>query len=639
MKRRIAVLSSASEYGYLTNIIKDLHRIAQSSNIDLYVFTCYQYKEHSGFTNRTGYYIYNLINYADFDGVIVIANTIYDNAVLERERQRILQSGKPAVSIGKKMEGIPFIHLDNTSGFFRLIEHLITQHKVTKMVFIGGPDSEQENKERIQAFTAAARKRGIPIFSSNMYLNGSWEYSYGYETAKKIFAKPREEWPQAIVCANDNLALAAMKVAKENDVKIPEQIKIVGFDDASFSASVIPSLSTVNGNSEQVTHEAFKKLLSGDRTPNEVRIMSKPVLRQSCGCPVNITQAQIDFATQDTSFQFEFPEFTNHMRQLEDVFLQSQSTYALLQNMNIFFQRSHKFEGSDFCILLNSEWSSILINSKEELGEYYSFGKQVNSIVNIKNNKKSVNEIINTKDLIPESMYNPMGSNIYLFIPLYNHTFMHGYAVIKNNLAFLHAKQAYTFTRTFGSNIERFRQKNMYKLLSQQYIKLSTTDGLSGLKNRVALERLAVPFYEQNKKLNLQNILIFVDINKMKHINDNFGHLHGDLAIKTVADSISSVIPKGWMGIRYGGDEFVVIGNSRDYHGEDFCSMIDMTLKEKTSKMKLPYNLSVSLGTLTFGPESTLTLQQAIDKVDEVMYEKKIAFHKEAGDQVPGQSH
>ena len=172
----------------------------------------------------------------------------------------------------------------------------------------------------------------------------------------------------------------------------------------------------------------------------------------------------------------------------------------------------------------------------------------------------------------------------------------------------------------------------MYKLMSQQFFKLSTTDGLSGLKNRVALEKLAKPYYENNKKKNLYNILVFVDINKMKHINDNFGHLHGDLAVKTVADSISTVIPKGWMGIRYGGDEFVIVGNNINYNGEDYGEKIVQTLKAKTTTMKLPYELSVSVGSAMFEPTTPLTLQQAIDKVDEIMYEKKVAFHKAMGD-------
>ncbi len=114
----------------------------------------------------------------------------------------------------------------------------------------------------------------------------------------------------------------------------------------------------------------------------------------------------------------------------------------------------------------------------------------------------------------------------------------------------------------------------------------------------------------------------------MKTINDKFGHLHGDLAIKTIAEAVLSVIPKTWYAIRYGGDEFLVIGNNKDYHGENFCKMIAEIIEKKNIMMRLPYRLSASLGFFTVPPTTKITLAQAISKVDEAMYLKKQAYHK-----------
>ena len=115
----------------------------------------------------------------------------------------------------------------------------------------------------------------------------------------------------------------------------------------------------------------------------------------------------------------------------------------------------------------------------------------------------------------------------------------------------------------------------------------------------------------------------------MKTINDKFGHLHGDLAVKTIAASVMDVVPRNWLCIRYGGDEFLVVGNSKNYNGEDYCSIIQQNLAKKTATMKLPYNLSASVGTYSVPPSSSLTLEEAVEKVDEIMYEKKQAFHKQ----------
>ena len=178
-----------------------------------------------------------------------------------------------------------------------------------------------------------------------------------------------------------------------------------------------------------------------------------------------------------------------------------------------------------------------------------------------------------------------------------------------------------------GTGIEHFRKKNMFKQMSQQYLRLSTKDALSGALNRQGLEKLAKPFYAQNKKNGLTTVLFFVDINKMKHINDKFGHLHGDLAVKTVAAAVLETIPKNWLCIRYGGDEFLVVGNSKNYNGEDYCTLIKERLASKTSVMHLPYNLSASVGTYSVPPQAELTLEQAVENVDNIMYEQKQAFH------------
>ena len=105
----------------------------------------------------------------------------------------------------------------------------------------------------------------------------------------------------------------------------------------------------------------------------------------------------------------------------------------------------------------------------------------------------------------------------------------------------------------------------------------------------------------------------------MKTINDKFGHLHGDLAVKTIASVISSVIPKNWLAIRYGGDEFLILGNNQNYKGEKYEEIISMTIKKKTSIMQLPYNLSASVGSYVVPPSSMMSLEEAIKQVDQIM--------------------
>ena len=123
--------------------------------------------------------------------------------------------------------------------------------------------------------------------------------------------------------------------------------------------------------------------------------------------------------------------------------------------------------------------------------------------------------------------------------------------------------------------------------------------------------------------------VIFLDINRMKYINDNFGHLQGDLAIRTIASAISQIAPEPWIGIRYGGDEYLVIGecNNED-EVKSLVEELEAGIKKQVSKMKLPFHLTVSSGYIMTDPSSSYSLSEYIQKADDSMYENKKIAHE-----------
>lgn len=628
MKKKIALLLCAQQSYYVQSFITGMQRATKDLNVDIYCFAAYKYTELSGFPNNTGFSVFNLIHYEDYCGAIILADLISNPRILERERLRILKAGIPAISINAKMEGLTIIKDDNYSAFKEMMEHLIKSHNYKDFGYMSGRESAIDISERYKAFRDVLNENNIQINMNLVFTLQQSDYSYAYNYLTD-YIKNGHRLPQVLVCANDLLAMAAIKVAKENRIDVPEQLKVVGYDDSSYAKNIKPAISTVKSNTEQIGYEAVNRLLSGKNDVAELKIKGTPVYRETCGCNFPSATRHDLFALDIMDASKKSEIFTNHMDNIEEVFTEATDVFTLLTNLELCFGNSHDVEGSDFCIFLKSDWTSVLINSAEHLPQNLDFGPQVQSIVSIQENKKYPREMINTQDLMPAKMRASEGSNLYIFMPIYNHAYIHGYFVCKNNLTIISNQFGYFLTRGMGSNIERFRKKNMYKQMSQQFLKLSTSDGLSGMLNRVGLEKIVKPFYAQNRQNGLTTVLFFVDINKMKHINDNFGHLHGDLAVKTVSAAAMEIVPKNWYCVRYGGDEFLVVGNSKNYNGEDYCTQITNRLKEKTSVMHLPYNLSASVGTISIPPNSTLTLEQAVEEVDKIMYEKKQAFHKE----------
>ena len=627
MKRRIAVLACGWSTYFLKDFMLGMKKAVEGKDIDVYLFNTYNYDEYSGFPNYTGFSIFNIIRYEDFDGIVILSDLINNVRILERERLRILKANKPVISINKKMEGICCIKVDNYSGMYEVLDHMIKMHSVTDLAYVAGKEGSVDITERYKAYLAVLKDNNITFDSQKVYALKSSDYHCAYNFFKE-YIKSGKKLPQAFVCANDLLALALLKVALENKIKVPEQLKIIGFDDIIETQCTKPSITTVKNNAELLGAEAVSRLLCGVNGSQLLKVKSTPVFRQSCGCAYSTTSEQNLFTLHILDDANKKEEFDRHMEILGEIFTEAADVFTLLTNIENFFVKSHPFEGSDFCIFMKSDWTSVLINSAENLPQNLSYGTQVQGICSVQNNQKYLREMIPTSELIPAKMKSE-GSNMYLFLPVFHHSYVHGYFVTKNDLSMIDNRYGYMLSRNIGNGIEHFRKRNMFKQMSQQYLRLSTKDALSGCLNRQGLEKLAKPFFAQNKKNGLTTVLFFVDINKMKHINDQFGHLHGDLAVKTVAAAVLETVPKNWLCIRYGGYEFLVVGNSENYNGEDYCSMIKKRLESKTAVMHLPYKLSASVGTYSVPAQSELTLEQAVENVDNIMYEQKQAFHKE----------
>lgn len=118
--------------------------------------------------------------------------------------------------------------------------------------------------------------------------------------------------------------------------------------------------------------------------------------------------------------------------------------------------------------------------------------------------------------------------------------------------------------------------------------------------------------------------MLFVDINKLKFVNDNYGHEEGDFYIRAVADNLKQLIKKEQLLMRYGGDEFVVLGKCE--RGDEFDQLMN-DLNPRIEKIKSEYgkeyDMSVSIGFQSVPITKGFKLDQLIEKADREMYKMK----------------
>ncbi|MCR4741819.1 MAG: GGDEF domain-containing protein [Treponema sp.] len=622
-KKKFAVLTSGWSVDYVLSTLQGMREACKKANADLYVFTFYRYLESKDEANTTGFAIFDLINYQDYDGIIIMPNLFNDDRLVEIQRKKILESGIPAVSLIQPLEGLHFINSENHLAYKKLILHLINEHKLSHLCYIGGPDGNAGSESNYKAFVEAIKESGLNIKDQIFAGKTDWSYDTAYQVAKNLFTD-KNNLPQAVVCVNDWAAMATIRAAEENGIRVPQDLKIVGFDNISISDKVIPSISSVDINANQMGIAAIELLLSKPKRVTSRIVYAETIIRSSCGCVNEITPEQVQYSMSYNSLLDKEQQFASQLRHLEDTFIKHETLMSLTNNLQTYFEKRHLFEGPDFAILINQGVIDSLQESIDSPEESRTFDEKLKTIVNIQNGKPSQRFDIDKRQLIPENMISEE-STLYLFLPIFNQKYLHGYYLSKNCLDLLLNKSAYNWTRNFGTIIEKFRQTSVYRYISEQLKVLSTKDSLSDLLNRAGLDMYGFSLFERNNEEGIPTQIIFVDINDMKTINDKYGHLQGDLAVKTVADSIAKEIPQSYIAVRYGGDEFVIIG---PYLEEiDYCKKIENHLAQKVKKMTLPYNLTASFGSKIFAANERQDLLSAIKVVDEIMYKNKLNFH------------
>ncbi len=222
------------------------------------------------------------LKYNDVDGV-ALAGRVPEKLIEYLEKQ-----GMPFVLIDYGMPGKVYnsVVIDNYNGAFQAVDQLIKSGK-KNIGFIGGSYFHPSIKERFRGYKDALELNGL----------GGSEYWEKYSFLKNVETSPeigqqgvkyllsQDFKTDAIFCCNDTTALGALAELKKENVKIPEEISVVGFDDISSASFCSPLLSTVRVPKLEIGKEAYRLLTEiiekPDSTPQTSTISVEYIQRQS----------------------------------------------------------------------------------------------------------------------------------------------------------------------------------------------------------------------------------------------------------------------------------------------------------------------------------------------------------------------
>lgn len=230
--------------------------------------------------------IYDLVNANSVDGLII--NSTVGNYVTTEELGDFFAKYHPLpiISIGKEIPGIASIQVDNEKGMREVIVHLVEKHDYRRIAFIRGPEGNPEAELRYQAYASVLTEYGLPL-DPNLVVPGDFMNASGADAIRLLLNERKVDDLQAVVAANDGMALGALEVLQARGLRVPDDVAVVGFDDVEDARAVTPSLTTVWQplfGRGKLAVENLLALLAGEQIPERMTLSTELVVRQSCGC-------------------------------------------------------------------------------------------------------------------------------------------------------------------------------------------------------------------------------------------------------------------------------------------------------------------------------------------------------------------
>ncbi len=179
-------------------------------------------------------------------------------------------------------KSIPSVTIDNFNSCYQSAEYLLSLgHK--RIGFVTGLMDSDVSKDRLLGYKKAVSANGSPHDKSLIY-RGDYSYESGEAAGDYFVSLPKP--PTAIICANDSMAIGAMKVIQEKGLQIPNNISIIGFDDIEVASKVFPTLTTNAAPIGTMAEKAVSMLIdsiNGNELDYEHKILpAQLIMRDSC---------------------------------------------------------------------------------------------------------------------------------------------------------------------------------------------------------------------------------------------------------------------------------------------------------------------------------------------------------------------
>ena len=554
-----------------------------------------------------------LLSRMELAAIIIFGEMIKTREVIEKLTEIGHKKDIPVITFQYPVKGCINADFEYNSGFESVVEHVVSVHGARKLDLFAGFKDNPFSEARIKVFKKVLKKHGIDPGSARIFYGDFWQ-----ARALAVMDEALENGyalPDAIICANDSMAIGVCDSLHKRYIKIPEDVIVTGFDGIWQGQFNDPVLTSCELDYKKIPVEILYRIRNWEeqkKVPDDSFLIPyKSMFMQSCGCK--------------KSSDFPWAEIVDQLAE------ENQDAFRHMLEMGRFVAQMTATDNLDEAAenLRNSLWvwkSQYYFVGVNEANECF------HSVFHGRSNKyTSAQKFYRMKYPIPDYdliMAPDSNINILLFRQIRSSTESFGYVVNGYNEVTLRSEQRFEEFSLFV-NAAVNAVNNNRKLITKNRANelLSEQDFLTGLYNRRGF--FAVIKKMLNTPANAGKVLSLfsIDMDKLKNINDTYGHENGDIAIQTLARAILKCVKNNGIAARYGGDEFAfaVIGDKKlEGSIKDIRNEIEQSADADPAMTDKPFEVGASVGIAERIIDKDIDIEDMILEADSRMYADKM---------------
>lgn len=621
-RKKICIFMNEIVQSFQQEFGKFFSYLANREGIDVFIYTSYgSYSCPYGRNLLSEIGKKNIIYLPDFsvfDAIIALPNSFdingMDTELFELIRKK---ASCPVFCLQSGPADFKTITIDNKNTVKELTDHFIKVHGFKKIYYMSGPLTYKDSPDRLAGYKEAMREAGLEVLPNYIYEGNYW--TNRGKKAMDHFLAGSDDFPEAIICANDYMALSICDELRNRGKAVPEDVAVTGFDGTLEGAEYSPSLTTVVVEPEKYAFKLFELMQHAwnkETVPNVTAISEKILFRASCGCGSQVTSFDHTRALK----RLDMTEVL--LREAGRITADYQNDYDLDNSLSVADFYFHTLEcNKGYVCLCKEEESRISMIERNNVFPDRIILKQVMYID--RNKKADILDIeFDRRDILPASVLNSSDAATYILYPLHFKSKEYGYLVLNPSMDQWANSLACTYINTLSSAIENSYYDKQFRSMSDAK-KMSQTDPLTGLNNRRGFEDGLSKILSDSadeKKI----FIVSIDMDELKQINDTYGHADGDLAITSLASALKASVKEGELCARFGGDEFMAVLVSKTARRKnDFVKSFRSRLGKVSEKLKKPYKIGASIGVCELEGVNTAQVITCMQTADRLMYEDK----------------